>query len=258
MEKRKDLYRTYRRPRPDMYCFRVAVGETDLWIESSWNCREEAGRAVRYFRRQLKNYIEENPGFLSTLTPWPDDPSAPELVKRMIHSAKMAGTGPMAAVAGAINSMVGESLLAAIGGDGELLIENGGDLFLSGCRPRTIAVFAGDSPFSWKLGIRVNPVSDPNRNPNRRPNIMGVCTSAGTVGPSLSMGKADAAVILSPDPALADAVATATANLINSPADLKKAITFPPTLPGVTGALLICGSQLAAWGEVELVNLSED
>ncbi|HBG16600.1 MAG TPA: hypothetical protein DDW93_07440, partial [Firmicutes bacterium] len=63
-------------------------------------------------------------------------------------------------------------------------------------------------------------------------------------------------VILSPDPALADAVATATANRIKKPFDLQKAIDFASQIPGISGVVSICGSQMAVWGEIELVNLS--
>jgi ApbE superfamily uncharacterized protein (UPF0280 family) len=265
---RKDIYRTYRRSRPGLHCFRVAVGETDLWIEASWDCRKEVERLVKYYRRQVKNYIHLHPDFLTTLEPWADDPEAPEVVTRMITASRQAGVGPMAAVAGAINYCVG---LALLNGEGpkeagekgtvnkesfqrELLIENGGDLFLSGSRQRIVGIHAGESPFSWRIGVQIDPESYRHNGHS----YMGICTSAGRVGHSLSMGQADAAVILSTDPVLADAVATATANRIQTPRDLKSAIEFATSIPQVTGVLLVCGEKLAVWGDLQVVNLAEE
>lgn len=240
--KRDDIYRTYRRCRPGYFCFRVAVGETDLWLETSRECQAEVEKLVRKFRRELRAYISRYPAFLSTLEPWPSDPGAPELVQRMIAAAAKTGVGPMAAVAGAIAEMLGQALLAE--GVEEFFIENGGDLYFTRVKPRLVAVYAGSSPFSWRLGLKIPPGQP-----------LSVCTSSGTVGHSFSMGRADAAVVLSADGALADAAATAAANRIQGPADLKKTAEYIGSIPGVAGVLLIYGKTLAARGDIELVDL---
>ena len=242
-QKRDDIYRTYRRCRPGYFCFRVVVGETDLWLETARECRAEVEKTVRQLRQQLRAYISRYPAFLSTLDPWTGDAEAPEIVQRMIAAAAKVGVGPMADVAGAIAEMLGQALLAT--GIDDFFIENGGDLYFTRVKPRLIAVYAGSSPFSWRLGLKIPPGKP-----------MSVCTSSGTVGHSFSMGRADAAVVLSPDGALADAAATAAANRVQSPADLEKAAEYIGGIPGVTGVLLICGETLAAWGEVELADLS--
>lgn len=202
-------------------------------------------KEVRRLRRQLRAYISRYPDFLSTLKPWPGDPGAPELVQRMIAAAAKTGVGPMAAVAGAIAEMLGHALLAA--GVEEFFIENGGDLYFTRIKPRLVAVYAGSSPFSWQLGLKIPPGKP-----------LSVCTSSGTVGHSFSMGRADAAVVLSPDGALADAAATAAANRVQGPADLEKTAEFIGSIPGVTGVLLICGETLAALGDIELADLSRE
>ncbi|NLW09663.1 MAG: UPF0280 family protein [Firmicutes bacterium] len=244
-QRKDDVYRSYRRPRPGYFSFRVAVGETDLWLETSRECRAEVEKEVRRLRRQLRAYISRYPDFLSTLKPWPSDPGAPELVQRMIAAAAKTGVGPMAAVAGAIAEMLGHALLAA--GVEEFFIENGGDLYFTRIKPRLVAVYAGSSPFSWQLGLKIPPGKP-----------LSVCTSSGTVGHSFSMGRADAAVVLSPDGALADAAATAAANRVQGPADLEKTAEFIGSIPGVTGVLLICGETLAALGDIELADLSRE
>jgi len=148
----------------------------------------------------------------------------------------------MAAVAGAVAQAVGGALLAA---SPEVIVENGGDIFLASGAERVAAVFAGDSPLSMKLGLKL-PAA---------PRGLGLCTSSGTVGPSLSAGRADAAVVLAPDAALADAAATAIGNRVKSAGDLAAAMEFAEGVAGLSGALAVIGESLAAWGKIELVKL---
>ena len=138
----------------------------------------------------------------------------------------------MAAVAGAIAEAVGEALLPA---SPELIIENGGDIFLASSRPRRVGLYAGRSPFSGRLGLRIDPTLTP----------LGICTSSGTVGHALSFGEADAVVVLSPDAALADAVATAAGNLVKSKDHIPRAIEFAAGIEGIIGILIVCGISSA-------------
>ncbi|MGD9154532.1 MAG: UPF0280 family protein [Bacillota bacterium] len=227
---------------PDLLEYRICIGESDLMILASRDWRTEASRLLKTYRRELKQYLTYHPAFAHTLTPWPVDPAAPPIVQWMIEASHGAGVGPMAAVAGALAGMLGKTLAA---NDAELIIENGGDIYLRSALQRVVAVYAGESPFSQKLGLLI-PAA---------PEGIGVCTSAGTVGPSLSFGAADAAVIIAPDVALADAVATATANLVKSAADFPAALAFVRSIAGVRGALIIKGDQLTAWGQIELAPL---
>jgi uncharacterized protein len=106
-----------------------------------------------------------------------------------------------------------------------------------------VSVFAGPSPLSERLAIELKP----------RPEPYGICTSSGTVGPSLSLGRADAAVIISQSAPLADAAATAAANRIRTTADLTLALDFARSITGVEGVLLIKDDKLAVWGNIKLV-----
>jgi ApbE superfamily uncharacterized protein (UPF0280 family) len=167
---------------------------------------------------------------------------APVLVRRMAQAADKAGVGPMAAVAGTIAEAVGKAVLPL---SPELIIENGGDVFLASSRPRLVGLYAGQSPFSGKIALRIDPALTP----------LGVCTSSGTVGHSLSFGAADAVVVLSPDAALADAVATAAGNLVKSKDLIPQALEFAARIEGVIGVLIVLGDELGAWGQVELTPL---
>jgi ApbE superfamily uncharacterized protein (UPF0280 family) len=151
----------------------------------------------------------------------------------------------MAAVAGAVAASVGENLLTVTD---EVIIENGGDVFISVHRDVTIGIYAGPSPLSLKVGLKLKSSQKP----------MAVCTSSGTVGHSLSYGKADAICVLSASCALADAAATAIGNRINSPDDIEPAIQWGRSIEQVTGILAIIGDRMGMWGRIELTPLNSN
>jgi hypothetical protein len=237
--------RHYRvRCRPDgLVAFTARVKETDLWILARQDLTPQATEAILDLRRGLELYIRDNPGFLQALTPWREDPLAPPLVREMIAAGRAVGAGPMAAVAGAIAQAVGRRLKEL---SPQVVVENGGDVFLDAGREVTVAVDAGPSPLSGRLGIRVAAQDMP----------LCVCTSSATVGHSLSLGRADAATVAAPSGALADAAATMLGNRVAAPQDLEPALRWVSGVEGVRGAVVVLGERLAAWGELELVDLA--
>jgi len=227
-----------------MKAFTVTVKETDLWLAVDDRSMfpdlpEKVEQLVWRERRLLERYIDEDPAFLQTLEPYMAGPGAPPIALDMVRAGNTAGVGPMAAVAGAFAQYVGQWLLRL---SSQVIVENGGDIFLRCNHAVKVGIFAGKSPFSGKLAIRVGPRAEPQ----------GICTSSGTIGPSYSRGRADAAVIVATSAILADAVATATANMIHTGEDLPAALKFAGEIEGVKGALAILGDKLAAWGEIEL------
>jgi uncharacterized protein len=238
--------RTYRDPEDtDRFkTFRVVIETSDLYVKALSSLEKQTEALIRESRDQIKWAIERRPDFLKSLVPLEEDPSDSPMVLAMIRAGKKAGTGPMAAVAGAVAEFVGKGLLPL---SPEVIIENGGDIFLKVDRPVTIGLFAGNSAFSGRIGIRIESSPIP----------LGICTSSGTVGPSLSLGVADAATIISRDVALADAVATGVGNRVHKPGDLKDAVEWGMKVPGVDGALAILGDKFAALGDIELVPLPE-
>jgi len=222
--------------------FQVMVKETDLWISAESDLQSSALSHVRKCRRLLEHYIRKHPEFLNSMTPLKVDPDAPALIHVMSEAGAKAGVGPMAAVAGAVAEYVGRELLKE---SKEVIVENGGDIFLASEKDRILAVFAGNSSFSQRVGIRVKPEETP----------LGVCTSSGTVGHSISFGKSDGVTVLSSSAALADAAATAAGNLVQNPRDIQKALDFLASIPGVLGGLIIVEEKMGAWGKVELLRL---
>jgi ApbE superfamily uncharacterized protein (UPF0280 family) len=222
--------------------FTVTVKETNLLIHAARDLAQRARELVLEHRAYLEAYIQRYPAFASTLEPWPLRGPAPAVVSEMIAAAAAAGVGPMAAVAGAIAEQVGRGLLAL---SAEVIVENGGDVFLTTANPATVAVFAGASPLSMAIGLRIACGEAP----------MGVCTSSGTVGHSLSFGKADAVCVVSLSTAVADAAATAIGNRIRTPGDIAAGIRFGQSIRGVRGILVIVAERLGVWGDIELVDV---
>lgn len=236
--------RTYRNlvKTDDLVQFEVIVKETDLLVRAEKDLYGETRESILKYRRQLETYIEMNPEFQRSLIPLKDDPYAPEIVQEMIRTSGSAQVGPMAAVAGAMAEWVSKDLLQF---SKEVIIENGGDIYLSTSRERIIGIYAGDSPLSLKIGIVVEPEETP----------LGICTSSGTVGHSLSFGKTDAVCILSKSAALSDAAATSVGNIVQEKKDIEWGLERGKGIEGVLGTLIIVGEKMGVWGNVKLIRL---
>ena len=222
--------------------FNIVVQETDLLIHASRALEKIAGDLVLKERGFIENYIGIYPEFRKTLVPWHIDKPAPLIVSEMASAGQKAGVGPMAAVAGAVAEQVGKALLSY---SDEVVVENGGDIFIKTGKPLKIGIFAADSPLSLKTGLLIDSSKKP----------AAVCTSSGTVGHSLSFGKADAVCIVSDSCSLADAAATSVGNRVRAKKDIGKAIEFGKSIEGVTGIVIIIGDAAGFWGDIEVVSL---
>lgn len=224
----------------------VNYKETDLWIgidPASYKKQMEqaAYSKVKELRRSLEHYLLGDPVFGKTFDPHQPQPNAPKIVTCMAHAATIAEVGPMASVAGAFAEAVGRYLMEEFD-IRELVAENGGDVFLKVEKPIILSVYAGNSVLSEKIAIEVPATESP----------LGVCTSSGTVGPSISLGKADAAMIICRDTALADAFATAFANRVQTKEDVQQVIRLVDRFPQILSAVIICRDQIGIKGMFEM------
>jgi len=238
MDYQPRFYRNYHNSH-SLKSYQVTIEQSDLYIASTNLTKIQAKNLLIYAREQIQAYIAKHPDFLTSLEPIHTSSSAP-IVSWMLNAAKVCSVGPMAAVAGAVSQYVGKELLKE---NDEVIVENGGDIFISSKVPRKILVYAGNSPVSMKMAIEI-PAG-----------VYGICTSAGKVGPSLSFGRADAAIVLSKDCALSDAAATQLGNYINNEADIKNAVTRIISLPNILGAMAICNDKIAASGQIKLTSV---
>ena len=221
--------------------FEVREAQTDLLISAARNLEKQARASVLNYRRDIEDYIKKDRSFYTSLDPIAVSSDAPVIVKAMADAARRALVGPMAAIAGAVAEFVGRELLAF---SDEVIVENGGDIFIKTKIARRIGIYAGEaSPFTGNIALEVQPDAEG----------LGVCTSSGTVSHSLNFVKADAVCIISADTALADAVATAAGNAVKSKDDVEKGIAVARSIDGVKGALIIAGDKMASWGNIRLV-----
>ena len=222
--------------------FCVKFLESDLWIgvdSGSYRASMEADTYAMLveLRRSMDAYLLMDPAYKAALTPYDAGLEAPEILKEMSRVSHKTGIGPMSAVAGAVAKHVAEFL-----GTKEVIVENGGDIYAQACSDMDISVFAGQSPLSEKIGLHIPAADFP----------LGICTSSGTVGPSLSLGRADAVMIVCKDVMLADSYATAMANRIKSVNDLQPVIDRISDIPEILGAIAVKDDRMAITGQFEL------
>ncbi|MEM2907661.1 MAG: UPF0280 family protein [Candidatus Hadarchaeales archaeon] len=222
--------------------------QTDVLIKAdSLEAIEAVKRSILRNRSALERYIARNPFFELSLEPLEIDENAPKVVQLMAEAASLAGVGPMAAVAGALAQLAVEEAVAA--GARNVLVDNGGDIFIYGDQSYVVAIHAGTSPLSDKLALEIPPEKLP----------IAVCTSSATVGPSLSFGEADAATVLADSGALADAAATAVCNQTRGEPELaiRAGLEQARKIPGVKAALVIYGSYIGGWGDLPQMIIAE-
>lgn len=222
--------------------------ETDLHILAERDVTAEASELATRCRLQIEGYIAAHPEFGSALVPLGRNVLAPPIISSMLDAAIEAGVGPMASVAGAVAQSVACGLLEA--GHKEIIVENGGDIYLSRSCGLTVSVYAGASPLSNRLGLKIEADGMP----------LGICTSSGTVGHSLSFGSADSVTVLADSAYVADAAATRLGNEVgreaNRESGISRALEIGRAMAKLRGVLIICGETIGAAGDVELVPLS--
>ena len=241
MEYRERSYRS-RFSSDERRWFCVKFLESDLWIgvdSGSYRASLEADTYAMLvdLRRQMDAYLLMDPAYKAALTPYDAGLEAPNILKEMSRVSHKTGIGPMSAVAGAVAKKVAEFL-----GTQDVIVENGGDIYAQAASDMDISVFAGQSPLSEKIGLHIPAAEFP----------LGICTSSGTVGPSLSLGRADAVMIVCKDVLLADSYATAMANRIKTVNDLQSVIDRISDIPEILGAIAVKDDRMAITGRFEL------
>lgn len=240
--------RTYRQQfNPDRFAsFTVQYLETDLWVgvdHASFHkeIAELVLQEVVDLRIRLEEFIKNHPVFGTSLEPVRLPGPVSGMIRDMAAAGTRSGTGPMAAVAGAFAFHAATKIRERFPVK-ELIVENGGDYFLLLNEDLLMTIYAGDSPLSEKIGILIPAGDTP----------CGICTSSGTVGPSLSFGKADAVMVACASPVLADAWATALANRVKTPADIKSVLKYSEQFPEIRSLVIICEDKTGIRGNFEV------
>lgn len=226
--------------------FRSSWRETDLWVAMD---REHYSREVErytmdrilFYRKVLEGHINLHPEFRDSLSPVVAPGGVHPIITAMSDAALAAGTGPMSAVAGAMAEYICRDLLTEFDAE-EVIVENGGDIFMTLTAPVTVAVHAGDSPLSDKIALQIKPEETP----------LALCCSSGTVGHSLSFGMADACMIACPSGALADAFATAFGNEVKHRDQVQQVTEMALQKPGILSVVIIAGDKAGLGGTIKV------
>lgn len=251
-------FRTYRREKA--FCkneqiIQVILEETDLRIvlaaqADTVTMRDELMARVASLRGELTLWITLHPEFRDSLLPLPIPVRAPALVRAMYAAAVRMNVGPFASVAGAVAQDVAEyahGLLLKNSLPGDVIVENGGDVFLISETERVAALLPNPET-QGHIGLRLAAADMP----------LALCSSSGLIGHSLSFGQGDLATVRAKNAALADAAATAYGNM------LKSADSVPLVLrqaerdqdKGIEGVFVQCAGRIGIWGKMELAVLS--
>lgn len=205
------------------------------------NGMEMGKKAVTNARLVLEKYIARHPDFEILFEVTEVDPDAPEFIRKMVKSGIKAGVGPMASVAGGLAEVATDAMYSV--GSQRGIANNGGDISIQGTMGATIGLFGGKNKVAERVGFRIEPEELP----------IGVCSSAGEVGHSISLGDADAVVVFSASAFLSDAAATACANLVrlgDPEGSIQNALEKAETIEGVTGCLVFAGSLVGKTGRL--------
>ncbi len=189
-------------------------------------------------RRTLEDYIARHGEFRTSLAPLELRADAPEIATRMARAARLVGVGPMAAVAGATAQCAAEAALRA--GVGEVIVENGGDIYLKAAGPVTIGLDAGTSELGARLAFSLSAHETP----------ISICSSSGKMGHSMSLGQCDLATVVAQDAALADAAATAAANRVKTVEDVNPALERIAGIEGIDGVLIVKDDRIGLAGQL--------
>ena len=203
-------------------------------------------RQIPLLWMEIEKHIGKYPKFLSSLSPLEIPPDAPSTAKLMYKAAKACGVGPMAGVAGTfahqsvINSGLAESE--------EVIVENGGDIYLRITAPLVLGVYAGKSAIGGKIAFEILPEETP----------LAICSSSGKMGHSTSFGNCDLACVVSKDTALADCAATAAANMVKNEKDISRALDWAMGIPAVRGVMIILDDKIGTAGRLPRIVSAEN
>jgi len=210
----------------------------DAYIRVRAASPDAVRRSVRQTRAILESWIAGHPLFATSFTPVETEESAPGIVRDMMHAAECAGTGPMAAVAGAVAECAVRDALEA--GETDCIVENGGDIFMSAGSETVVSLYSGRASAAGNLALKVRPEDRP----------LAICSSSGKMGQSLSLGEGDLATVLADNGALADAAATQAANWMKGSADLNDVAARVLAIAGIRGVILFQGGLIAMGGRL--------
>ena len=232
------------------------ISETEILLSTDL-AEHELTTFIHKQRSELKSYIRKNPDFLTSFEPvlvgnFLDKISLTEnsnisseipiIVNLMARAGRRAEVGPMAAVAGTISQLSMGFMIE--NGSKFTIVDNGGDVAIKTDRDVVVGLYAGESSLSGEIGFKIKSKKTP----------MGICTSSGTVGHSISFGRSDSVTVFADEASIADALATSIANEAVGKKDhdavqnsLERADDFKKSMRGV---MVVVGESAGTLGKI--------
>ncbi len=253
----------------------LRIEESDLLITLTSAIQKQEALAfiqskLYELRADIKAYSLIKPLFISSLSPLEDDVKSSDFIKEMLIAGKIAQIGPFSAVAGTIAEYLAkniEDFLSQKNLPSDVIVENGGDIFLISKKERIVAIL--DKPIQMlsntEKGIQEKPIEElklgiklsATYKENDKAKGLALCSSSATIGHSLSFGNADLLLIIAKKGSIADSFATASCNMLKSEDDFEKVLDFVKENEknGVIAVFASCNKKIMAYGDIELCSL---
>ena len=225
-----------------MHFENIDIGETHIRLTTDCD-NHDLKNYIYSIRSQLKSYILNNQDFLISLEPLKcDDEDLPVIVKKMYESSNFADVGPMACVAGTVSEL---SLGYLMELDSKYsIVENGGDIALVNDEKVLCGIYSNNRVLGNDIAFEIKP----------RKKSLGICTSSGKIGHSISFGISDSVSVISKSPSLADGLATRIANEVNGKTSEEKVTNALECCEGYReffeGVLIISDNNVATIGRL--------
>lgn len=179
----------------------IDINETHIRLSTDLETHN-LNQFIQNQRKILENYIQQNPEFKLSLERLenPDLINNPPIINLMYKVSDKVEIGPMASVAGTISELSLNHLINL--GTKTSIVENGGDIALINHEKIICGIYSNNQILRNKIGFKIKP--------NKK--VIGICTSSGKIGHSISFGESESVTVISDSASLSDALATKIAN----------------------------------------------
>ncbi|MBE6501245.1 MAG: UPF0280 family protein [Methanobrevibacter thaueri] len=220
----------------------INIGETHIRLRSDVT-DHDLENYIRSIRADLSSYIAQNPDFLHSFNPIPsNDENLPLIVSKMYESSSLCEVGPMACVAGTISEMSLDYLMDM--NSKNSIVENGGDIALVNDRTVLCGIYSENEILGNGIAFKITERKSP----------LGICTSSGKIGHSISFGASDSVTVISNSASVADGLATRIANDAKGQNSEDRVSNAAETAESYSdlfdGVLIICGGNVATVGRL--------
>ena len=220
----------------------IDIGETHIRLTTDLKSQDLNGYVFK-MRRDLNEHIRKNDGFSLAMEPLEmPEGDLEEIVFRMYESSILADVGPMACVAGTISEMALNYLID--NGSDYSIVENGGDIAIVNDKRVLCGIYSNNEVLGNDIAFEIK----------KRERPLGICTSSGKVGHSISFGRADSVTVIGRSASLCDGLATKIANSAVGESSEDMAAAALECGDGYRqffdGALIICGDNVATVGRL--------